>query len=269
MQTEATVEAGKAEVAEMTGPTADEGAAELGKLANVDEGGPAAEGADAQDEGGEEPAKLFNEKQQEVFNERVGKEVEKTRKAQERSQELEAEVAKLKETQGADALEIARATKLHPSYLTKEEAEAIKSANDLEAEETWLRKHAANGYEAKDPAKSKTPEEIVERLGEVQTALRRLSPKADALYEARLKEQLADMELGRKIRLERAAAAQKAKAAGSAKAPVAATAGGGGGTGTRPIAERAEKRGQSVDRFEKSGASRHAAARELAEMVPA
>jgi len=224
------------------------------------EGTVVADGAEAEEgaEGSEKREPLFDEKQQAVFDERLGKEVGK-RKA------LEEQVDTLKAQAQVATEEAVRAVGVHPRYLGAGEAELIKRANELEQKERTLTADIDAALEAQDAEKGKKARA---ELVSVQQELRRVAGVANGAYDKAIKQQVADMELGRQVRLERKAAAKKVAAAGKGKAKVPGAAGAVAPTANaRPIASGAPKRGMSVDRFKKAGGTMEAAERELEELV--
>lgn len=270
--------------AEPTGEEAqgDEGAEEQ---AGEAEGQDDAEDGKAGDEEAEEDGKADEE---EEAGEKAEKGSHRNEKAERRIGELTAR-AKAAEAE-RDSLRAAAADAeakaglgLHPSYLAKEEADLIRKADELERKQAELFEHIDEGMELAD-GKSLTKQEVRREYMRVQAESLRIGARANAVYEARMKQMLDDMRAGRALREAREQAAaggsgdgkgkqgsqdKTASAAGKKdgswrKAPAAPTR---GVTAAPAVEARRKVSGQSLKRFLEAGASRSAAARELAELA--
>ena len=217
-------------------------------------------------EAGEDRVK-FSPEQQEVFNQRLGREVAKRKAEADKAEALatklstlEGELARLKAATEANI-------PLHPEWTEKPDLDAIVESNRLEAEVARLKANW-RGIEDDDPAKSMTAEQVQQRYAQAAAELAALRPKADTAWKKAHQQFVEDAKLGRQIRAERAKAAAAAAAAGKPGAvkPTAVVPAGQGAAG-RPATSAPAVRGPSRERLEKAGGTREAAERELAEMV--
>ncbi len=206
------------------------------------------------DEGdkGNGPKVEFTPEQQEVFNKRLGKEIEKRRT-------VETQLEDLKKGTTSNDAEIARSIKLHPAYVSKDDFALIQTVNVLESEQEALAEAQADDEVTLESLPASTQKWIKEtypktetvdkkmlakRIMLIQRDLQSKSAKADEAYEAGKKLQLSDLAMGRKLRLEREAARNKATAKpGEKNQPAKAAL----KTGTRPVATGTETRKGGVD----------------------
>jgi hypothetical protein len=209
-----------------------------------------------------DPDEVNAEGEARIPQERLDREVGRRKETEERLSAAESEretlKSRLEEVEDAAAAGIP----LHPDYLTREERTLVVRANELEAEEVRL-ESAEEGIE--DDPKLNTPAKVKARLTEVRHELRRIEGKANAAFERGKTQQLADLKAGREARVAREKAKATAERKKEERRPEESLAGTGAG-GTRE--GESKKRGPSEDRFLKAGATREAAARELAELVP-
>lgn len=215
-----------------------------GEGENGGEGGNNGEGEDTRVE--------FTPEQQEVFNKRLGKEIEKRRT-------IETQLEELKKGTTSNDAEIARSIRLHPAYVSKDDFALIQSVNVLESEQEALAEAQADDEVTVESLPESTRKWIKEnypktetvdkkmlakRIMLIQRELQSKSAKADEAYEAGKKLQLSDLAMGRKLRLEREAARNKASVKpGDKNQPARTTL----KTGTRPVATGAETRKGGVD----------------------
>lgn len=194
----------------------------------------------------------FTPEQQEVFNKRLGKEIEKRRT-------VETQLEDLKKGTTSNDAEIARSIKLHPAYVSKDDFALIQTVNVLESEQEALAEAQADDDVTIESLPASTQKWIKEtypktetvdkkmlakRIMLIQRDLQSKSAKADEAYEAGKKLQLSDLALGRKLRLEREAARNKVTAKpGEKNQPAKAAL----KTGTRPVATGTETRKGGVD----------------------
>jgi len=271
--------------------TAADAADKLGAMAGEDDPQPdeAAEDADAgtdaesKDEAeGEEPAEeskddAESEGDDEKGTEDAADEAEGHRspRAERRIAALTAEKKQIEsrataaETRAKDLETIAaQNVGLHPDYVQEAEARLIARAQTLRTRERELLK-TWDGVESDDPAKNKTPEQVRSEWADVRSELDEVGPKARRLYDERLSQMVADMQEGRRMRLERARATPRGSPPAAAKTvrpPPAIPKGTAGAAGVKtPRGANAP----SEERFLKSGGSRHAAERELSMMAGA
>lgn len=210
---------------------------------------------------------VFTPEQQAVFDKRLGKEVEKTRKARE---ELET----LKQTRLENDAAIAANLRLHPAYVSPEDYSLIQAVNSLEAEQNALAELDLTEdipidalpestrkwiQETTPKAESVDRKQISKRLLAIQRDLHGKVAKADAAYETAKQQQLSDLAMGRKIRLEREAARKKAELDGADKNK-GTPATSGLKTVARPVATGTETRRGSVDQARLAAGGNTAAA---------
>jgi hypothetical protein len=218
----------------------------------VDQTTEATEEAEESEETDGDKGAKFTPEQQEVFNKRLGKEIEKRRT-------LETQLDELKKGQTNAEAEIARSIRLHPAYVSKDDFAVIQTVNVLESEQEALaevqgddelsletlpvttQKWIKENYPKTEVADKKM---LAKRMMIIQRELHQKSSKADEAYEMAKKLQLSDLALGRKIRLEREAARNKVTTKTETKSqPAKATL----KTGTRPVATGTETRKGGVD----------------------
>lgn len=205
---------------------------------------------------------------QEAIDRRIGKEIEKARKAQERAEALEAQVEELKGKTDETWMNAAQALAVHPRYLPKDDAALIAQANALEAEELRLSEHP-DGIESDDPKVAMSAADVRKRMVQVRQELTRIAPKADAAYSKAKAQQIADLEAGFQLRKQKEQAAAKAKNPGDRRQEAASAAPSGSSAPSRPVSTGVESRASlNAKRFKESGGDRNAAARELANLVP-
>jgi hypothetical protein len=246
---------------------------ELEKLTGKEEAEESEAGEVEESEASEEPEAEEGKEAEDSDKPRAGRRDEKIEKriseltaarktAEERASAAETRAKELETKAGANL-------GLHPDYLKPEEAELIARANELEAREEFLLRHW-DGYEdEKDEKRSLTANQVREEYVQVRRDARSVVAKANEVYEERKRQQMADMQEGRRIRLEREKArlrqAPKAPGKTIGKVPPAPIA---GKTSAPPVMEtNNRKRGVNEKRFVEAGATREAAARELAELV--
>lgn len=130
----------------------------------------------------------------------------------------------------------------------------------------------SNREEYQLDGKTVTRDELIERYAAVRQRRDAVSPRAQALYEDRMKMQVADILEGKRLREEREALTRRGAPGGAARKVMGAP----GGGPARPAAatgasvrEAGPKRGMSEDRFEKAGRTRAALDAELANLAPA
>lgn len=210
------------------------------------------DGGDGSDGKGDDARVEFTPEQQEVFNKRLGKEIEKRRT-------VETQLEDLKKGTTSNDAEIARSIRLHPAYVSKDDFALIQTVNVLESEQDALAEAQADDEVTLESLPASTQKWIKEtypktetvdkkmlarRIMLIQRDLQSKSAKADEAYEAGKKLQLSDLALGRKIRLEREAARKKADPKpGDKNQPAKAAL----KTGTRPVATGTETRKGGID----------------------
>jgi hypothetical protein len=201
---------------------------------------------------GEDTRVEFTPEQQEVFNKRLGKEIEKRRT-------VETQLEDLKKGTTSNDAEIARSIKLHPAYVSKDDFALIQTVNVLESEQEALAEAQADDEVTLESLPASTQKWIKEtypktetvdkkmlakRIMLIQRELQSKSAKADAAYEAGKTLQLSDLAWGRKRRLDQEAARNKAtRKPGDKNQPAKASL----KTGTRPVATGTETRKGGVD----------------------
>lgn len=202
-----------------------------------------------EDEGGKP---TFTPEQQEVFNKRLGKEIEKRRT-------LETQLDDLKKGQTNNEADIARSIRLHPAYVSKDDFAVIQTVNVLESEQEALAEVQGDEEQSLETLPTTTQKWIKENYPKAETADKKMlakrmmiiqrelhlkASKADEAYEAAKKLQLSDLALGRKIRMEREAARNKVTTRTDGKGQPAKAA---LKTGTRPVATGTETRKGGID----------------------
>ena len=227
------------------------------------EGSESEQGDEGQDEDqeadGEGDKKLFNEKQQEVFDKRVGKEVQKRKAAEERATAAEKKAAELEAKIDPSVTKAATVANIPADYLSKAEAKTVTEFVEWKNVQKFCRMWP-DGYEAKnDSEQTYTRDQIADWLYKATDRLEEVGPEARALIRTKSQQAAADAALGRKIRLERESAASKkpAKTPQAAAKPAAMA----------PGTPRTPGRGMNKDRFLKGGANTEAAIKELANLV--
>jgi hypothetical protein len=222
-----------------------------------------------QDEDSEENAdtgkKLFNEVQQKIFDKRVGKEVAKrkeaVKEAEERAKAAEAKLAELSAKADPDMLKVAETTGIAPEYLTPTEAKTIKEYQEWKNTQAFCQKHLKTGWQhPTDSTKDWSSEDLAEQLAKANEILIDLGPEVRPLMRTKAQQMAEDRALGRKIRLEKIAAAKNKTVV---KPPQVAPRAG----SMAPAAPRPPVRGMSEERFIKGGRTKEAALRELANLV--
>jgi hypothetical protein len=233
--------------------------------AETEESESEASGNEEQDDDSEENAdagkKLFNDEQQKIFDKRVGKEIAKRKEAEEKAKALETKVTELSAKTDPDMLKVAEASGIAPEYLTPAEAKTIKEYQEQKNTQAFCQKHLKTGWQhPTDSTKDWSPEDLAEQLAKTNEILIDLGPEVRPLMRIKAQQMAEDRALGRKIRLEKAAAAKKKTVV---KPPQAAPRPG----AMAPAAVRSPGRGMSEERFIKSGRTKEAALRELANLV--
>lgn len=195
---------------------------------------------------------------QRVPYERLKKEVAKRKAAEESADALKKRVEQLEKT-AADALG------LSPDYVTADEVELLKAADWLEQRQEFLFVNM-DGYEDEnDPSKSMSAAEVRKELLKIQREATRKVGAAQALYDERKAQMLADMKAGRALRLE--AEKKPVKPASKVGSPKAKK---------RPIAiepvssvpkPKRKVSGLDVESFEKAGGGFDAAVNALESLV--
>jgi hypothetical protein len=155
---------------------------------------------------------------------------ELTAKTKQAESKLEQAETRVKEVEAVAAQSIG----LHPDYVSEPEAKLLARVRDLQARERELLKHW-DGIDDADQGKARTAEQVRTEWAEIRSQLDDAGPRARSLYDDRLKQMVEDMQVGRRLRLERSNAVQK----------------------------RGAPAGPNAERFRKAGASREAAATEL------
>jgi len=156
--------------------------------------------------GGEGEGRVtFTPEQQAVFDKRLGKEIEKTRLAAEKTAELEGKVTAL-------TAQVEGGLPVHPEWVSAEDLAAIRQANALEREVAELEANW-DGVQDEDPAKVKPPAEIHKRHARAASELAAIKGRADKAHRESLAQFVADAREGKKVRLAREEAARKAKGA--------------------------------------------------------
>lgn len=151
---------------------------------------------------------------------------------------------------------------LHPDYLTPDERTLIANATALDEKRAFLIRHIGRGYDdPRDANKSMSAEQIAEELVAVERNAGRIA-KAQALYDDRKQQMIEDMLAGRQLRL----AKNKLTKPTVPKPPVAPAVK--PGATSQPVSQQVQRKGVDLDRFDRNGADKDAAARELAELVP-
>ncbi|MCK9599136.1 MAG: hypothetical protein M0R06_08855 [Sphaerochaeta sp.] len=125
----------------------------------------------------------------------------KRKQAEARAAELEAKTVGL-EQRDAEAAREAIRLGLAPEYVSKEEVADLKRYEQLRMEKRWLTQHR-DGYEGtgKDGDTELSAEQIADRQADVEDELSDLAPRMKALLRERSGQMLADMRVGRKIRM--------------------------------------------------------------------
>lgn len=233
------------------------------------EDGTESEATATQDESTAETGKErveFTPDQQRVFNERLGKEVAKRKAEQEKA---EAAASKAQSLEGELATLKAAAESripLHPEWAEKTDLDAIVESNRLEDEVARLKENWNGVEDEKDPTKSMTAQQVQQRYAQAVAELAALKPKAVEAWNKAHQQFLDDARAGRKLRLERAKAAEVAAKGAAATGKTTVVPAGSGAAG-KAVTTPAIRGGQSRERFEKLGGTREAAEKELAELV--
>lgn len=246
-----------------------------GEAGTATDGNPAADGeheetdAEKAGETGTDGERVtFTPEQQKVFDSRLGREVAKRKTEHEKAEALTTKVTTLEGELTALKSAAEGNVPLHPEWVPAADLAAIAEAGRLETEAQRLKRNW-QGVENEDPAKAMTAEQVQQEYARVTAELAALRPKADAAWKSGQAQFVADAKLGRKIREDRAKAAELAKSGktdGEGRTAATVVPAGQGAAGRTPISTPT-KRGQSGERFDKAGGTREAAEKELAELV--
>jgi hypothetical protein len=153
---------------------------------------------------------------------------------------------------------------LELDYLSDADAKLIRQANDVMQRKKFLLEHVGVGFEdPKDESKSLSPKQVAMELAELEGQTT-LVADAQKLFSERLALQKEDLKAGRLLRLSR----EKLKKSPAKVGPKVAAQAGSAGSARKPAVSQSPRRGVSVERFQKSGATDDAALRELEELVP-
>lgn len=206
---------------------------------------------------------------QEKIDRRIGKEVRKRKELEERLAVRDAEVERLRTLEaevGSLREQASSALPVHSAYVSAEDRKLFAEADSVEREKSWLMKHI-DGFEADDPAKSLSAEQVRERLSRVDMRLG-VVERANSRYEALRKDMIGDIErfrglragyetvdaleadlrLAQAVRKKRTAVAAKAKGSSEQAEPVAASGSSRALMG-RASAESGDKKGFNARRF--------------------
>lgn len=152
---------------------------------------------------------------------------------------------------------------LDPDYLSADEAQLIKEANEMLDQREWLMEHIGVGYEDEnDESKSLSAKDVAKRLAGLDRASEQIAD-AQRIYRERKRLQIEDMKAGRALRLSKDAV-KTTKAKRPAPPKVKSTS---PGQVPKKKPSTSSRRGINLDRFKKNGGGEDAAARELGELV--
>ena len=162
-----------------------------------------------EDKGAEGDEKLFNEKQQAIFNKRVGKEVEKRKALESELEKIKAEAAEAKAKADPELLKVSEVTGIPPAYLSPTEAKVLAEDAKWREIRDFCRNHkqgyVGNGGNDKDM----NTDEIHAWHERAMDHLMEVGPEAKSIRRAKLKEMEEHIALGRKLSVERSKAVQK------------------------------------------------------------
>ncbi len=236
---------------------AEAGAGAAGTEGAEEDAGKEAAEADAH-EGGEPEIKGLTPQAQEAVNRRIGKAVKRQKAAEERAQELEAELTKARGASDQTLFEMARAAGVHAEYASAEELKTLDRAEKLRAQRRWCLKYRDTGYEGSGGEdKSVTAEQIREWLPEIEDELLEAASDAKAIRRRAVEELRRDLEAGRKARRAPAAAAAPA-AKPTLRKPPEIPGRSEGAARRAPVSGKSEKKGLSQETFAAAGADRQA-----------
>lgn len=216
-----------------------------------------------EEESGEKHGKkpMFSPEQQRIFEGRIGKEVAKREELKSKVAELEAKLAEREGAADEATVEILKAAEIAPEYLPQGGAKVLQQDAEFANFEAWALEHWDED-EVQVGEKTYTKNEVRRRYGEVRRQHDQIAGRAQAIREQAREQMLADLREGRKARLARAAvknvAGKKPGGKPSGMVPVAAAPG-------RP--QKPIENGPSAKRFQESGRTKEAAARELARLA--
>jgi hypothetical protein len=238
------------------------------------EGEPKAEAAEQSDEepkgeaeeeahGDAESAEPDAEAEAQIPKERLDREIEKRRKANERAEAADAEVAKLKAQLDDQALAVAERMALHPDFVSSEDRKLILRANELEQEKARLLEQW-DGVENEDPKLNVPAVDVRRKYATVDSELQRIAPQADSAYRKAKAEMLEALRVGREVLRERKAAKPLSKPPSKpvpAQAPVKTTA-----SNARPIGTPGQRKPDIMKIFRDKGSDAMAAEAALANL---
>lgn len=182
----------------------------------------------------------------------------------------DSELATLKQQVASVETAAVAGLALPTSYLSNEEAQLIRGANEAMAREQFLLENIATGATDPQSGKELTPQEIGRELAGLRGQAGR-NARAQMLYEDRKAQFIADAKAGREAREAKAKAPVKPVGTKVAPAPVKPRVAVAAPTvaASKPVAAGAKKPGMSTKRFEEAKqqfGEREAAVMALAEM---
>lgn len=188
---------------------------------------------------------------------RMNKLTARFHEAEERAETLQAKVAELEAA-------ASQSVGVHPMFLTADEAKAIRSVNELEAEAETLFTRLDGYDDEKHPEQSMTAEEVRKKYVRTMREVNALKPRAMAAYERAMAEQVEALKLGHE-----ALKARKSSPPGPKSVPASAPKK--PSPPNLPVAPKVapasattvKRDGPNKERFEKAGRSQEALAAEL------
>jgi hypothetical protein len=200
---------------------------------------------------------LFSPDQQKILNERIGKEVAKTKAAQEKTAQLEADLATARQQADTNVAAVAESIGVMPEYLQAGDEKILKQSQEHEQFENWALEHW-DGYDD-GTGKTFTAQQIRTRYGEIRRQHDQIAGRAQTIRDRARTMMQQDLQAGRRMRQTREQAERMAKAKKPAVGGLVTPA-------PTPPAKK-ETRGVSVERVERAGGTLDAVARELAKMA--
>lgn len=192
------------------------------------------------------PGKVeFSAEQQAVFEERLGKEIAKTRTATTELEQVRKTLSEREQALATATANLEAHIPVHPDWVKPDEMTLIRKANELEAEVERLAAHW-DGIEDEDPSKKMSAQQVQQRHATATAQLAAIRDRADTAWKTGHRQLIEDAKYGRRIR-ERIAAA-KASAGkdadkGKGGASAAAAARGSAAPGGAPL-----RSGGTIDR---------------------
>jgi hypothetical protein len=213
------------------------------------DGAAEAENSDeSSDQDEETKSKLFNDEQQEIFNKRVGKEVEKRKALEQKIAELESGLNEVKGKANPDVIKMSESMGIPAAYLNESETKLLAEYDKWREVRDFCRNHK-DGYMGKGGNdKDMTEDDIRSWLEKASDNLIEIAPEATALKRNKAKQLAEDAALGRKLRMERSTAVHKKNI--EAKKPVVAEK---ASSGTAPSTMKTTGRMMTGEQFKKAG----------------